>query len=338
MFTLPAANIIDKDHKSVALVQKLKGLLTEKLIEHRQHQHCGEACLAKRRRIAAQMKALQRQINSDYKNMINFGHKAGYVPPVKSIKQQVMDGTLLSSGDEDSAPPPFDPNVDTKQAKRGSGEQKSLRSEESHNRKRHRQKKQESRTSDQGSLSLPQVHSVDEMAHEFMSESDSGVVNAKVQTKHHHTHIDVPTLGRVVKFHSSHDKSSAKWKKLFSFIDKEPHDEAPKDANAPRTTIPSAVKRAIQRVSSSVFKMMPSSSIFIFPLLILTRRLAGTQFCFFERPLWYLISFGLALSEGAIGSAELHHLLDPIGEGILSIRKLWQVCRDKTHQRWLLTN
>merc|ERR1719504_71660 len=43
--------------------------------------------------------------------MTHFGDEAGYVPPPRSIKSQVMDGSLLSSDDGPAAPPPFSPNL-----------------------------------------------------------------------------------------------------------------------------------------------------------------------------------------------------------------------------------
>jgi hypothetical protein len=231
-----------EDQKSSALVEEVKGLITQKLDEERRHgKGCDDACLAKRRRIANQMKALQRQINSDYKNMISFGHKAGYVPPVKSIKQQVMDGSLLKSGDDAAAPPPFSPNLRSPQVFGESREKKLLNSEEPH-RHRHRSAHHED------SLSLPRVHSVNEMAHKFMHESKSDVSSPH----HSHDHIS-PRLARPVTFHSKEHTLNSKWKKLFSFMDKGPHDEAPKVVKAPRTTIPSAVRRAIQRVRFLIF-------------------------------------------------------------------------------------
>lgn len=43
-----------------------------------------------------------------------FGHKAGYLPPPQSIKQQVMSGSLLSQSKEPVAPPPFSPTLSAK--------------------------------------------------------------------------------------------------------------------------------------------------------------------------------------------------------------------------------
>jgi hypothetical protein len=231
-----------------ALTEVVKGLITQKLEEDeesRGSKHCDEACLSKRRRIAAQMKALQRQINDDYTSMISFGHKAGYVPPVKSIKQQVMDGSLLSSGDDEAAPPPFDPNLRSPSVFGEAREKKLLQSEEP----KHSRKRIARSHDDHGSLSLPRVHSVDEMAHKYMHESDSSGLRHNHQ-KHHDEQILEPHFAREKKFHKAGHIPNAKWKKLFSFMQKGPHDEAPKVVKAPRTTIPSAVRRAIQRVNN----------------------------------------------------------------------------------------
>lgn len=228
-----------------ALTEVVNGLITQKLDEDgetRNSKHCDEACLSKRRRIAAQMKALQRQINDDYKNMISFGHKAGYVPPVKSIKQQVMDGSLLSSGDDEAAPPPFDPSLRSPPAFGEAREKRLLQSEEPN---RHRKTSVRSSRHEHESLSLPRVRSVDEMAHKYMHETDSSL------PRHHHKDDDSlkPHFAQHVKFHSSGHAPNSKWKRLFSFMQKGPHDEVQKVVKAPRTTIPSAVRRAIQRVS-----------------------------------------------------------------------------------------
>jgi len=69
---------------------------------------CDAACTAKKAQIENQMKQLRDQINGDFSNMITFGNKVGYIPPTtESIKQQVMDGSLLGNKDEPKAPPPF---------------------------------------------------------------------------------------------------------------------------------------------------------------------------------------------------------------------------------------
>jgi len=73
---------------------------------------CDADCQQKKEMVAEQMKKLRAQISSDYKSMVTFGDDAGYVPPVRSIKAQLMDGSLLGGTDSGpAAPPPFDPNL-----------------------------------------------------------------------------------------------------------------------------------------------------------------------------------------------------------------------------------
>ncbi|KAJ1489886.1 hypothetical protein T484DRAFT_1885084 [Baffinella frigidus] len=69
-------------------------------------------CVARRKAIQTRMDALKNQINHDFDSMINFGHKAGFLPPPQSIRKEVMDGTLLGKKGDDTgsnaeAPPPF---------------------------------------------------------------------------------------------------------------------------------------------------------------------------------------------------------------------------------------
>eukprot|EP00286_Rhodomonas_abbreviata_P009475 CAMPEP_0181330448 /NCGR_PEP_ID=MMETSP1101-20121128/23906_1 /TAXON_ID=46948 /ORGANISM="Rhodomonas abbreviata, Strain Caron Lab Isolate" /LENGTH=232 /DNA_ID=CAMNT_0023439707 /DNA_START=285 /DNA_END=979 /DNA_ORIENTATION=+ len=76
---------------------------------------CDAACHQKKVMIANKMKSLRDQINRDFSSMINFGHKAGYLPPPESIRKEVMDGTLLGgkskTGANAVAPPAFKENV-----------------------------------------------------------------------------------------------------------------------------------------------------------------------------------------------------------------------------------
>eukprot|EP00284_Hemiselmis_tepida_P013349 CAMPEP_0174928810 /NCGR_PEP_ID=MMETSP1355-20121228/26188_1 /TAXON_ID=464990 /ORGANISM="Hemiselmis tepida, Strain CCMP443" /LENGTH=111 /DNA_ID=CAMNT_0016174987 /DNA_START=18 /DNA_END=350 /DNA_ORIENTATION=+ len=72
------------------------------------HAKCDAKCSEHKAMVIARMKALRKEIDGDYHAMVHFGDKAGYVPPVRSIKSQVMDGTLLGGGkgSDDAAPPP----------------------------------------------------------------------------------------------------------------------------------------------------------------------------------------------------------------------------------------
>lgn len=206
----------------------MNGLMTQKL-EETSHKHCDSACMAKRRRIDAQMKALQKQINSDYHSMISFGNKAGYVPPVKSIRQQVMDGSLLGGSDDATAPPSFDPTVHASSLSTDSSDQDdSDDSAESHHHAH----------SHSRSLDLPKPSR--HHAHE----------NDDIEE-----HIEKPHLSHRVRFHenhhaASHEEARSHWNKLFSFMKQGPHDESHQHVKAPRKTIPNAVRRAIQRALS----------------------------------------------------------------------------------------
>ena len=255
---------------STVLMQRLeeKSVMMQKLDEDDSDdqgaKHCGAQCMAKRRRIAAQMKALQKQINGDYKSMITFGHKAGYLPPVKSIKEQVMDGSLLggSSSDEDAPPTSFDPDVSSLSSSSHSShsshsafgasrEKELLKSEEPHHHARSRD--------DHGEVQR--------------SERQHGNIDARLRDVEDHSsresHAEVPRHGREVKFHSDSDSDgakhveSAKWKKLFSFMDRKPHDEAKREVKAPRTRIPSAVRRAIQRVRVPTVLLVSGTCLFV---------------------------------------------------------------------------
>lgn len=85
---------------------------------------CDASCKQKKVMIAQKMKSLRDQINRDFSSMINFGHKAGYLPPPQSIRQEVMDGTLLGGGSKTGAnavpPPPFSEKVSPKLLKAAS--------------------------------------------------------------------------------------------------------------------------------------------------------------------------------------------------------------------------
>jgi hypothetical protein len=69
--------------------------------------------LRSRNSIAAQMKALRESIENDFKKNTAMGKEAGYLPPVQSVKQQVMNGTLLASDTAGgyTPPKPYNPNV-----------------------------------------------------------------------------------------------------------------------------------------------------------------------------------------------------------------------------------
>lgn len=91
---------------------------------------CDADCQQKAEMVQEQMKALRAQITGDYKSMVTFGTKVGYVPPPQSIRKEVMDGTLLGSGDGPAEPGDFDPTTASPAtASRGRHQKKSFGSD-----------------------------------------------------------------------------------------------------------------------------------------------------------------------------------------------------------------
>eukprot|EP00291_Cryptomonas_curvata_P002608 CAMPEP_0172186508 /NCGR_PEP_ID=MMETSP1050-20130122/20800_1 /TAXON_ID=233186 /ORGANISM="Cryptomonas curvata, Strain CCAP979/52" /LENGTH=147 /DNA_ID=CAMNT_0012860685 /DNA_START=63 /DNA_END=503 /DNA_ORIENTATION=+ len=70
---------------------------------------CDDKCQEDKAAVEERMKQLRNMINSDFDNMVDFGKKVGYLPPPRSIKEQVMDGSLLGgdgkTGADAKAPP-----------------------------------------------------------------------------------------------------------------------------------------------------------------------------------------------------------------------------------------
>eukprot|EP00277_Geminigera_cryophila_P017664 CAMPEP_0179458378 /NCGR_PEP_ID=MMETSP0799-20121207/41940_1 /TAXON_ID=46947 /ORGANISM="Geminigera cryophila, Strain CCMP2564" /LENGTH=67 /DNA_ID=CAMNT_0021259593 /DNA_START=53 /DNA_END=256 /DNA_ORIENTATION=- len=62
--------------------------------------------------MATQMNSLAAMIEGDFKKNVAMGKEAGYLPPVQSIRAQVMNGTLLTSDTPGgyTPPKPFDPD------------------------------------------------------------------------------------------------------------------------------------------------------------------------------------------------------------------------------------
>ena len=215
--------------------------------------------------------------------MTHFGDKAGYVPPPRSIKAQVMDGSLLSSDDGPAAPPPFSPNLAAKvtaHAKRGkafgaANMKKLLKAQEPH---------AAHHSSESGSSILPPIETVGAMEKKMLrdtpatpSSSDDDSVPAdsflhpdrdaavNVHSSHHgHSH----SAGKAkwakefnfMKHHSSakaHDGAGeAKWAKEFSFVKHHASKHAAHTrihSRAVRTrsdALPSVVRRAMQKALS----------------------------------------------------------------------------------------
>ena len=89
---------------------------------------CDADCQQKAEMVQEQMKALRAQITGDYKSMVTFGTKVGYVPPPQSIRKEVMDGTLLG-GKGPAEPGDFDPTTSPPAASRGRLQKKSFGSD-----------------------------------------------------------------------------------------------------------------------------------------------------------------------------------------------------------------
>lgn len=165
---------------------ELRQAVTQKL---EQDGKCDSSCQQKADLVKAQMEALRKEIMGDYKSMTHFGDKAGYVPPPRSIKAQVMDGTLLSDNDGPAAPPPFSPNLSAASTsasafrkKVGGGHRKAfgaanmkklLRSQEPRTHAAHH-----SSTSHQDSSILPPVDTVGEMEKKMLRDTPATPANS----------------------------------------------------------------------------------------------------------------------------------------------------------------
>jgi len=218
----------------------LRQAVTEKLSQEKK---CGASCVAKKAMVAQQMKELRDQIQHDYHSMVTFGDKAGYVPPPRSIKAQVMDGSLLGGGSSGPAPPPaFKPVVGKASAFGEDKEKKLLASEEP------------DASSSSGSSILPPVQSVNQMASKFMKETPSTASTGGVDFMH-------PDSGPSVTVHHSHSsrkesrsesKGRAKWAKEFSFVKNHGHGSAPaaEHERGPKNAEPAVVRRAMQKALS----------------------------------------------------------------------------------------
>ena len=202
---------------TVGRVVLLRKAATQKL---EQDGKCDAACKQKAQMVKAQMEALRKEINADYHSMTHFGDKAGYVPPPRSIRSQVMDGSLLSSDDGPAAPPPFSPNLSiraSKKAKKGkafgtANMKKLLKAQEPH------AAHHSASTSD--SSILPPIASVGDMEKKMLRDTPA--------TPSRHSGSDDDTLSflhpdrgaavHVHDAHHSHSAGKAKWAKEFNFM------------------------------------------------------------------------------------------------------------------------
>ena len=250
-------------------VMLLQKAATEKLSEDNK---CDADCQQKADMVKEQMQSLRKEINGDYHSMTHFGDKAGYVPPPRSIRAQVMDGTLLNSDDGPAAPPPFSPNLSARASKgKAFGKanmKKLLRSQEP-------QGGHHSSTAD--SSILPPIISVGDMEKKMLRDtpatSNSGDGDTMsflhpdrdstvhVHSSHHHGH----SAGKAkwakefnfVKHHSKarHSSGEATWAKDFSFVKHHQAKAAPTHTHARAVrnrgdAEPAVVKRAMQKALS----------------------------------------------------------------------------------------
>uniref|UniRef100_A0A7S0TXJ3 Uncharacterized protein n=2 Tax=Hemiselmis andersenii TaxID=464988 RepID=A0A7S0TXJ3_HEMAN len=262
------------------------------------HPKCDAKCSQHKAMVIARMKALRKEIDGDYNAMVHFGDKAGYVPPVRSIKSQVMDGSLLGGGkgSNDAAPPPFSADV----ADGG--------------------KDMSSKGGLSASSILPRVGSVGQMQRKFMHsvahkasaassssspaghhpqahkatrEASAAPVRAAPAVAHHAAHkaspvVDMfnPSVGHSVKVHGdSHHhtsrgrrsgKGSVQWDKAFAFMQNKAakmggsgHGHHNGDSGVPesverhirtkKTTEPAVVRAAMQKALSFATSSMHRS-------------------------------------------------------------------------------
>ena len=226
----------------------LQHAVTQKL---EQENKCDSACQQKKQMVAAEMKQLREQIKHDYDSMVTFGNKAGYVPPVRSIKDQVMDGSLLGGSDDGpAAPPPFDPKLAAKPGKAfgAANMKKLLASQEPHSKARSRS----SSSSSSSSSILPPVQSPDDVAKKFLQDVPSSKSSDDFTSSVLH-----PSLSSKISMHSKSSKthSNKAWEKAFSFMKHHQHSQARAELHdmAKRGHVnpePSVVRRAMQKALS----------------------------------------------------------------------------------------
>jgi len=189
----------------------LQHAATQKLSEDGK---CDADCQQKAALVKAQMVALRKEINSDYHSMTHFGDKAGYVPPPRSIKAQVMDGSLLSSDDGPAAPPPFSPNLSVRAtAKKGKAfgsenMKKLLKAQEPHA-KHHA-------SSESDSSILPPIISVGDMEKKMLR--DTPATPSRHSPVPSFLHPDRDAAVHLHSGHRSHAAGKAKWAKEFDFV------------------------------------------------------------------------------------------------------------------------
>ena len=191
----------------------LRQAVTEKL-----ESKCDAACKQqKAAMVKQQMEALRKEINSDYHSMTHFGDEAGYVPPVQSIRKQVMDGTLLSSSsDGPAAPPPFSPKLSAAHVKAQAKPGKAFGTANMKKLLKAQEPRKAHHAAQSGSSILPPISSVGDMEKKLLKETPATPARGSVSFLH-------PDKEMAVNVHSasrshSHSAGRAKWAKEFNFV------------------------------------------------------------------------------------------------------------------------
>mmetsp|Transcript_22456 Transcript_22456/g.50600 ORF Transcript_22456/g.50600 Transcript_22456/m.50600 type:complete len:340 (-) Transcript_22456:812-1831(-) len=249
VFAAALLMLVSPSSRSAEPSSRVKSVLLQHAVTQKleQENKCDSACQQKKQMVAAEMKQLREQIKHDYDSMVTFGNKAGYVPPVRSIKEQVMDGSLLGGSDDGpAAPPPFDPKLAAKPGKAfgAANMKKLLASQEPHG--------QTGASSSASSSILPPVQSPDDVAKKFLQDVPSSKSSDDLTSSVLH-----PSLSSKI---STHDRPSRahdnqEWEKAFSFIKHHKHSQAKSELRdiAKRGHVdpePSVVRRAMQKALS----------------------------------------------------------------------------------------
>jgi len=193
----------------------LRQAVTEKL-----ESRCDAACKQEKAALVKQqMAALRKEINSDYHSMTHFGDEAGYVPPVKSIKAQVMDGTLLSSSDGPAAPPPFSPKLSIAHVKANAKPGKAFGAANMKKLLKAQEPGAGHRAaSSSGSSILPPISSVGDMEKKLLRETPATPTGSSHSLSFLHPDRDAAVHVHAASHAHSHAAGRAKWAKEFNFV------------------------------------------------------------------------------------------------------------------------
>lgn len=192
----------------------LRQVVTEKL-----EAKCDAACKQQKAAVVKQqMAALRKEINADYHSMTHFGDEAGYVPPVKSIKAQVMDGTLLSSSDGPAAPPPFSPKLSAAHVKAKAQPGKAFGTANMKKLLKAQEPRGAHHAAPSGSSILPPISSVGDMEKKLLKETPATPAGGSNTLSFLHPDRDAAVRVHAANLHHSHSAGRAKWAKEFSFV------------------------------------------------------------------------------------------------------------------------